>query len=170
MTTTSAGPHGFHLKPVLQVLAAVTLLAATAVVITQQIGGETPPAPAEIATEVAVSAATGNGLAQALADGKFDAGLVPPPIQPVAEAVPAPLLVPITGQGGLHDALIDGKFDLNHASRNPGVRYVRAPEASSGLWAAFESGQLDTGFGASEPAPPSSPTWGTPTISGGHQQ
>lgn len=176
MTTTSAGPHGFHVKPIATVLAVAALVAAT-IVVAQQVGRDTPqsvPAPIEASVEPAVPYTGPNGLTQAFANGKFDAGLLPAPSQAATGSVPVPQLIPVAGQGGLYDALIAGKFATDFRLGDPGVEYVRSPDAApsvGGLSAAFDAGKLDAGLANSEPtAKPSPPATYTPTVSGGHQQ
>lgn len=172
MTTTSAGTPRFHLKPVISVLAATAIVAAT-IIVAQQIGRDTAPAPVEVATAAVVPSATANGLAQALVDGKLDAGFVSAPSQAASSSTPIAETVTIFGQGALIDALIDGKFTSDW--HDPGVQYVsggEAPSIAGGLWAALESGKLDAGLSESEATTQSSAA--TPnykkTVSGGHQQ
>lgn len=176
MTTASAGTHKFHLKPVMSVLAATTIVAAT-IVVAQQLGRDTPqsaPEPIEAATAAVVPYAASNGLAEALADGKLDAGFVSPPSQPASGSSSVPETYTIVGQGGLYHALIDGKFASDWQSRDSGVQYVsggEAPAIAGGLWAALESGKLDAGLGESESATQPAPTSSyAQTVSGGHQE
>ena len=176
MTTTSAGPHGFHVKPLVTVFAVAAIAAAT-IFVAQQVGSDSPqsvPKPIEASAEATAPVVNPYRLSDALADGKLDAGLIPAPSQAATGSVPVPELVPLSGQGGLYEALLDGKFALDFASGDPGVQYVRSPETAtseSGLWGAFAEGKLDTGLGDSEPATQPSPAASyTPTLSGGHQQ
>ena len=175
MTTTSAGPHGFHVKPPVVVLAATAIMTA-ALLVALQVGRDGPesvPNPIEATAEATAPLAKPNGLVQAFVEGKFDAGLIPAPSPATAGAVPVPELVLIAGQGDLYEALIAGKFVLDFGAGDPGVQYVLSPETSasqSGLWDAFADGKFDAGLGESEqPSQPSAPAAHKPTISGGNQ-
>jgi len=155
MTITSTGPSGFHLKPLISVFA-VAAIAAGILAIIQVTGTDSPqstPAPAEVSVEVSAGAieqyTAASGLAEALADGKLDAGLASAEGQPFAGSVPVPEIVVVEGQGGLHDALVEGKLTMD----NPGVQYVAGPEiatSDSGLAEALAEGKLDAGLNSTE--------------------
>ena len=180
MTTTSPGAHEFPTKYLVVALTAVMIVAA-AFAIAQWAGTESRPSVAppseatfEASTEIAEPSAGPSGLSEALADGKLDAGLIPTPSPSIAGSGFVPETVVVSGQGGLYDALIDGKFNMDFASPNPGVQYVRGPETANrvgGLWAALAGGKLDAGSTTGEPtAQPSPAAPRAPTLSGGHQQ
>lgn len=151
MTITSTGPSGFHLKPLVSVFA-VAAIAAGILAIIQLTGTDSPqstPAPAEVSAEAVAPYAEPSGLAEALADGKLDAGLASAEGQPFAGSVPVPEIVVVEGQGGLHDALIAGKLTMD----NPGVHYVAGSEIAandSGLGEALADGKLDGGLSSAE--------------------
>ena len=170
MTITSTGPSGFHIKPVVTLLAAVAI-AAGVFAIAQTIGADSPqsaPAPAELSAEAVAPHAEPSGsstavhpgghLIEGLGDGSpADAGETPAARQPVPE------IVVIEGQGSLYDPLIEGKYDPDSA-----VQYVLAPEAATSA-----SSQLVEGLGDG-PFAERPPTAGnadkTPTVSGGPQE
>jgi hypothetical protein len=171
MTITSTGPSGFHLRPLVSVFA-VAAIAAGIVAIVQVTSTDSPqttPVPAEVSTEAVEPSAGPNGLAEALADGKLDAGLTATESQPLAGSAPVPKIVVVEGNGGLRDALVEGKLTMD----NPGVQYAASVETAainSGLRAAFDAGKFDEGVGDESAVALSPPAAGTPTISGGHQK
>jgi hypothetical protein len=144
MTITSTGPSGFHLKPLVAVFAVAAIVTGV-LAIAQTIGTDSPqstPAPAGVSTATVKSYAGPSGLAQALAQGKLDAGLATAEIQPYAGSTRALEIVVIEGQGGLHNALIGGKLTMD----TTGVQYAPGPEAAaspSGLAEAFADGKFD---------------------------
>lgn len=173
MTITSTGPSGFHLKPLVTVFAVAAIVTGVLAVI-QVTGTESPqrtpaPASAEVPAEVVEPYTGHSGLAQALADGKLNAGFAAAPGQSFAGSAPVPEILVVEGQGGLHDALIAGKLTMDSAD----VRYVASPETAAttnGLWTAFDSGQLEEGTGDGGTLPMSPPASATTTVSGGHQE
>ena len=100
MTITSTGPSGFHLKPLVSVFA-VAAIAVGILTIIQVTGTDSPqstPAPAEVSVEAVEPYAGPNGLAEALADGKLDAGLTATESQASAGSAPLPEIVVVEGQ------------------------------------------------------------------------
>lgn len=174
MTLTSTGPSGFHIKPVVMVLA-VAAFAAAAYVIALQIRSNDQPsasAPAELSAEAVEPSAEPSGPPAAVYSGGYLVeGLDAPPAdagKTPAASQPAPEIVVIEGQGSLYDALIDGKYDLDVAPGDPMVQYVLVPAA-----AASTSSQLIEGLGDesyTEASPAGSVTEHTPTVSGGPQE
>jgi len=172
MTITSTGPSGFHIKPVVTVLA-VAAFAAAAYVFALQIWSNDQPsasAPAEaVAVVEAAEPYTGpSGSAEAFAAGKLDAGLVPEPSPATIGSEPVPEIVVIEGQGRLYDALIEGKYELDFSPGDPPLQYVLVPEAATG-----PSGQLVEGLGDgtfAERPPAARAAGSTPTVSGGPQE
>ena len=101
-----------------------------------------------LGAEAAIEA---SGLTEALAAGKLDSGFSPQPSEAFAASGSAPEIVVIEGQGSLYDALVEGKYNLDYASGDPGVQYVRNAETAtgaSGLTEAFTAGKLDAGLNA----------------------
>ena len=166
MTLTSTGPSGFHIRPIVTVLAVAAFVAGV-YAISQQILTDNQPGASESTEAVAETAEPyvgPSGLSEAYANGKLDAGLNPASSEPYAGSTPAPEIVEIDGQGGLYDALIDGKYTLDFAPGDPGVQYVLVPRAAtvtSGSSAALVAGKFDAGLvpdqtgtaAASEPTP-----------------
>jgi hypothetical protein len=120
--------------------------------ISQQIRTDSQPsasAPTEAVVDTVEPYAGPNGLSEAYAAGKLDAGLNPKPGETSAGSEPAPEVVVITGQGSLYDALIEGKYDVDFLSGASGAHYVLGPEtaaAFNGLTEALAAGKLDVGF------------------------
>jgi hypothetical protein len=133
-------------------------LAAAIIAISQQIGTDSPQtvsAPTQATTEAAAPSANANGLDDALASGKLDAGFGPTDAATSAAATPAPTTVEVAGQGSSYDALIAGKFGEDFGP-NANVRYVRGPGSASG---GLRQELASIGFDA---APVNSPTANTP--------
>jgi hypothetical protein len=154
MTLTSTGPSGFHLKPLVTILAAVVFVAAAYVVAQQLLTDDQPSAsaPSAVVVETAEPSVESSGLADAYAAGKLDAGLIPGPSETAPGAASTPETITIAGQGGLYDALVEGKFDF--APGDPAVQYVLVPEVatgSEGLTEAYAAGKFDAGL-VSEPS------------------
>lgn len=151
MTITSTGPSGFSLKPLVTVFAVAAIVAGVFAIV-QGLGTDSQqsiPAPVEVSTEAVDSYTGPSGLTQALIDGKLIDGLAPAPGQAFAGTESVPEIIVVEGQGGLYDALIDGKLTMGQMSPNPGVQYVRGPEAATstgGLSEAFADGKLDAGL------------------------
>ena len=157
MTTTTTGTNGFPVRYIVMAAAAVAL-AAVIIAISQQIGTDSPQtvsAPNQATTEVAVPSANANGLGDALASGKLDAGFGPAEASTSALGTPAPTTVEVAGQGSSYDALIAGKFGEDFGP-NANVRYVRGPGSASG---GLRQELASIGFDA---APVNSPTANTP--------
>ena len=166
MTLTSTGPSGFHIRPIVTVLAVVAFVAGV-YAISQQIltdSQSSAPAASEAVAETADPYTGPSGLSEAYAAGKLDAGLNPIPSESFAGSSTAPETVVIEGQGSLYDALSQGKYNLDFAPGDPGVQYVLIPGAAagaSGSSEAFAAGKFDAGlvpepratFAGSEPAP-----------------
>ena len=173
MTITSTGPSGFHIKPVVTLLAVAAFAAAAYVLALQIWSNDQPSASAPTEAVAVVEAAepyTGpSGSTEAFAAGKFDAGLVPEPSPATIGSEPAPEIVVIEGQGSLYDALIKGKYNLDAAPGDPIVQYVLVPAAT-----ASTSSQLIEGLGDGPYSEASPSWWGvteyTPTVSGGPQE
>ncbi|MGB5167902.1 MAG: hypothetical protein WBP49_05775 [Acidimicrobiia bacterium] len=166
MTLTSTGPSGFHIRPIVAVLAVVAFVAGVYAISQQILTDSQPSAPAatEAVAETAEPYTGPSGLSEAYEAGKLDAGLNPTLSEPFVESTPAPEIVVIEGQGSLYDALSQGKYNLDFAPGDPGVQYVLIPEAvtgASGSSEAFAAGKFDAGlvaepskaFAAREPAP-----------------
>ena len=118
MTLTSTGPSGFHIRPIVTVLAVVAFVAGV-YAISQQILTDTQPstpAATEAVAETAEPYTGPSGLSEAYAAGKLDAGLNPTLSEPFVGTTPAPETVVIAGQGSLYDALIEGKYDVDFLS------------------------------------------------------
>jgi len=151
MTLTSTGPSGFHVKPIVTVLAVVAFVAGV-YAISQQILTDGQPGASEsseAAAETARPYTSPSGLSEAYAAGKLDAGLNPTPSEPFVGSTPTPETVVIEGQGGLYDALIEGKYDVDFLSGASGAQYVLVPEAAtgtSGSSEAFAAGKFDAGL------------------------
>lgn len=170
MTLTSTGPSGFPIRPIVTVLAVVAFVAGV-YAISQQIltdGQPSSPTATETVAETAQPYAGPNGLSEAYAAGKLDAGLNPIPSESFAGSSTAPETVVIEGQGSLYDALIEGKYDLDFSPGDPAVQYVLVPAAATG-----PSGQLVEGLGDgpfTELSPTAGAAGNTPTVSGGPQE
>ncbi len=151
MTLTSTGPSGFHIRPIVTVLAVVAFVAGV-YAISQQILTDTQPstpAATEAVAETAEPYTGPSGLSEAYAAGKLDAGLNPTLSEPFVGTTPAPETVVIAGQGSLYDALIEGKYDVDFLSGASGAQYVLVPEAAtgtSGSSEAFAAGKFDAGL------------------------
>ena len=151
MTLTSTGPSGFHIKPIVTVLAVVAFVAGV-YAIGQQVLTDSQPGvsePAETVAETAEPSVESSGLSEAYAAGKFDAALNPARSESPPTATPPPEIVEIEGHGGLHDALIQGKYNLDFAPGDPGVQYVLVPEAAAGASGSSEAlaaGKFDAGL------------------------
>lgn len=151
MTLTSTGPSGFHIRPIVTVLAVVAFVAGV-YAISQQIVTDSQPGASESSEAVAETAepyAGPSGLSEAYANGKLDAGLNPASSEPHAGSTPAPEIVVIEGQGSLYNALIEGKYDVDFLSGASGAHYVLAPEAASstsGSSEALAAGKFDAGL------------------------
>jgi hypothetical protein len=165
MSLTSTGPSGFHIKPVVTVLAAVAFVAAV-YAISQQLWTDSQPsasAPAGVSTEAAEPyAGTSNRLIEGIDDGPF---VEPSETFPATE--PATEIVVIEGEGSNFDALIAGKYDADFPGV-PDVQYVLVPPS-----AADTSNQLIEGSGdgpSVEPSPSAGTPSHTPTVSGGLQE
>jgi hypothetical protein len=93
MTITSTGSSGFHLKPFVSVFALAAIVAGVLAIVqmTRTDSPQSAPAPVEASTEVVESHPAPSGLTQALADGKFNAGLASAESQPPAGNAPVPL-------------------------------------------------------------------------------
>ena len=166
MTLTSTGPSGFHIRPIVTVLAVAAFVAGVYAISQQILTGNQPSASesTEAVAETAEPYAGPSGLSEAYANGKLDAGLNPASSEPYAGSTPAPEIVVIEGQGSLYDALVEGKYDVDFLSGASGAHYVLVPEAASGTSGSSEAlaaGKFDAGlvpepgqtFAASEPAP-----------------
>ena len=165
MTLTSTGP-GFHIKPVVTVLAVVAFLPG-AYAISQQFltdGRPSASAPADVSTEAAEPyAGTSDQLVEGVGDGPYVE-----PSETFAATEPATEIVVIEGQGSSYDALIEGKYDGDFAPGDPAVHYVLVPAAAAGT-----SDQLVEGFGDGpyvEQSPSAGTASHTPTVSGGPQK
>jgi hypothetical protein len=107
------------------------------------------------------SAAASGGLAQDLAGIGFDAA--PVNSSKSAANTPAPRIVEISGQGGLHDALVAGKLTMDSK-----VQYVgTAEKTTSGTVQAWNDGNFDESATDTQPSPASTHS---PAISGGYQE
>jgi len=166
MTLTSTGPSGFHIRPIVTVLAVVAFVAAVYAISQQILTDSQPSTPAatEAVAETAETYTGPTGLSEAYAAGKLDAGLNPIPSEPFVGSTPAPETVVIAGQGSLYDALIEGKYDVDFLSGASGAQYVLVPEAAtgtSGSAEAFAAGKFDAAlvpelsetFASSQPVP-----------------
>ena len=151
MTLTSTGPSGFHIRPIVTVLAVVAFVAGV-YAISQQIltdGQPSSPTATETVAETAQPYAGPSGLSEAYAAGKLDAGLIPTLSEPLVEGTPATTTVVIEGQGSLYDALSQGKYDVDFSPGDSAVQYVLIPVAAtgtSGSAEAFAAGKFDAGL------------------------
>jgi len=112
MTTTSAGPSGFHTKHFVAAFAVAGFVAAI-LVIAQWLGSDSRPVlpPTDHAvTEVAVSESSVSANWEAFAAGKFDDA--PAPSAPATAAIESvPEASGVTGTSGNWDNYRDGKFE-----------------------------------------------------------
>ena len=148
MTLTSTGPSGFHIRPIVTVLAVVAFVAGVYAISQQILTDSQPSAPAasEAVAETADPYTGPSGLSEAYAAGKLDAGLNPIPSESFVGSSTAPETVVIEGQGSLYDALIEGKYDLDFSPGDPAVQYVLFPAAATGTGGQLIEGSDDGPF------------------------
>lgn len=179
MTTTTPGVHGFHGKQLAWVLAAIAVVAAIvfgfyAIVQWADTETRTEVASSEATITEAPKTATASagtaqtGLAQALADGKLDAGIIPTTGVSPAVARTVPEAVVVYGEGSLFDDLAAGKYEMDYAFADTKARQVS--ESSSGLDQAFADGKFDEGWLNTKVTSTSPISEPTPSVSGGPQE
>ena len=170
MSLTSTGPSGFHLKPIVTILAAVAFVAGV-YAISQQVLTENQPS-ASAPTEAVIEAAepypdSGESPPAVHFGGRLIEGLGDEPLAEASEtpavSQPAPEIVVIEGQGSLYDPLIDGKYDPDSA-----VQYVLVPNAGTSVSSQLVEGLGDAPFAQRPPAAAATPN--TPNSSGGPQE
>lgn len=143
MTLTSTGPSGFHLKPLIAVLAA-TVFAFAALAIGLWVGNESEPsmpAVVDAATPVATPEVAPSANWTAFQAGKLDDGLLSLPSPAVGES--GNQAVASAAPSANFGAYASGKLDPELAATNPSRYAASGAGHTSANWSAYETGKFD---------------------------